>query len=68
MLYKNYRPHVAVQWQDITCPVPSKEQWDVDNADTVKNVENRKQKKEQKRKVKLELSKNVNRSVKRKGC
>ncbi len=57
MLFKNYRQHVAVEWQEVTCPEPSKEQLDSYNVDTVRNVEKRKQKKEQKRKVKLELDK-----------
>ncbi len=48
MLYENYRLHIAKQWQYITCPLPSKEQWDDYNADTAKNVDNRKQKKKKK--------------------
>ncbi len=53
MLFKNYRQHVVVEWQDVTCPEPSKEQWDAYMVDTGK----RKLKKVHKRKVKLELDK-----------
>ncbi len=27
MRHKNYRKHVDVRWQDVTCPEPTVEQW-----------------------------------------
>ncbi len=55
MLFKNYRQHVAIEWQHTNCPEPSKEKWDSYNANTVSNAGKRKLEKDQKRKVKLEL-------------
>ncbi len=46
MLFKKYRQYVTVEWQDVTCPEPSKEQWDAYNVDTVTNAGKRKLKKE----------------------
>ncbi len=57
MLYKNYRQHVDIRWQDITCPEPSKEQWDAFKADTVRNIEKQKLKLEQNIQVKEESKK-----------
>ncbi len=57
MLFKNYKQHVAVELQNITCPEPSEEQWDSYNADTVRNAGKVKMKKQQKRKVELESDK-----------
>ncbi len=58
MLLNYHRQHVAIEWQNMSCPEP----WDVYNADTVSIVKKRKQEKKQKRKVKMKLEKNV------KGC
>ena len=57
MLYKNYRQHVDIKWQDITCLEPSNEQWDAYKADTARNIEKRKLKLEQNIQVEEEQKK-----------
>ncbi len=59
MLFKKYKQHVAVEWHDTTCPELSEEECDSYNANTVRNAGKKKLKKEQQRKVKLELDKEV---------
>lgn len=51
----NYSEHIDVKWQDVTCSEPSMERWKANNKDTVMNMEKRKLKKEQKRKIKEEF-------------
>ncbi len=65
MMYKNCRQHVDIKWQDITCPEPSKEQWDAFNADTARNIEKQTLKLEQKIQVKEEQKKESKRKFKR---
>ncbi len=64
-LFKKFRQHVAVEWQDIICPEPSMEQWDACYTDTVRNAGKRKLKNEKIKEIEIGIGQESQTGVKK---